>query len=270
MSFGSFAWLAFGLSIVGFLLFAFCLCLEATRVPREPSSAGKAAVSAASAVDPVAALETFVKLIEGLNKSSPVVLALASSLLFFALGLASAYLEKPVPAVETSKARTVAATSCRVGPFEEGVATLKKPLDECLERIVRTSLDALPLTVTIVGRFDLREESRPGESFFRTRPEIAHRRALAVREYLIDRRRVLAPAGSGHAADGAVTFANRLVVAAGGPMEMEPPPSRAELAGGQLVDVRAVWPDPKAPGRSDVKSAPSTAPSATPGPSPSS
>lgn len=96
MGFAAFATLAYWLSAGSFVLFVLLLALEAYLKRRSVTTPdGPQSRALTEAVNPKEIAEAIAALLAALENTRPAIAALATSMLFFGLGLLSLYLAKP-------------------------------------------------------------------------------------------------------------------------------------------------------------------------------
>ena len=242
---------AFGLYLSGisFALFVLSLLVSLwiNLFPRAPAggAGGAGDVEQEGAVGDAAKLfEAFSKLADSLNHSSPVVLSLMASIIFFALALLGAGLgatkQKDDKKEEKKTKISMATEVCVFAPFETGKHELSKAVidqldrdsDGCGMKLLNTESTATASLMLLVGHSDHRNLGGRQSANYGTNETLAYQRALAVKNALLAKYAL----ASTHSYSS-IEAARRMIIVEGGPSYLDRSTSAPQLAEDRSVEV---------------------------------
>jgi len=231
--------IAFGLFVVSLLVHLFW---------RSPAGGGAGETEQQGASDLAKLFEAFAKLADSLNHSSPVVLSLMASIIFFALALLAAGLDSAKPedkkGGDDKKTKVSMSTQvCVFSPFDTGKHELSTAVlnqitqdpDQCEKQILDQIATGATSILLFVGHADRR--NLRGHQFldYGTNEVLAYQRALEIKKALLVK--YAATASQPISPD---EFAKRMVIVEGGPVYVNRETKEPQLAQDRSVEVIAL------------------------------
>lgn len=235
------------LSGISFLMFIVSLLVHLFHrpTPAQGAGLGEETKQQGGITDLAKLFEAFSKLADSLNHSSPVVISLMASIIFFALALLGAGLgatkQKEDKGDEDKKSKVSMSTSvCVFSPFDVGkhelseavVAELNRSSDECGASLLKGISSSSTSLLLLVGHSDRRKLHGRQSLDYGTNETLAYQRALALKKALLAK---YVPASTQSLSSS--EFARRIVIVEGGPSYLERTASEPQLAGDRSVEV---------------------------------
>ena len=240
------------LSGISFALFVVSLLVNLFRQKTVVPTGGAGDVEQQGAPADVAKLfEAFSKLADSLNHSSPVVLSLMASIIFFVLSLLGAGLgagvgggTRPQNGTSTDEGKksdvSLATQVCVFSPFDVGKHELSEAIhselnrdsEECGTRWLTRISSSSTAFLLLVGHSD-RRSLRGRQSYaYGTNETLAYQRALALKKALLAK---YVPAATRPLSSE--EFALRMIIVEGGPAYLDRAANEPQLAEDRSVEV---------------------------------
>jgi hypothetical protein len=236
----------FGLSLSGvsFILFIVSLVIHLFG-PRSRKGGGAGDTEQQGAGEFAKLFEAFAKLADSLNHSSPVVLSLMASIIFFALALLAESLDSARPkegnSGEEKKATVSMATLvCVFSPFDTGKHELSRAVvkqltldpDHCEKHLLDRIASGTTSILLFVGHADRRNLKGPQFRDYGSNEALAYQRALQIKKALLSKYKPTAaqPLSPDE-------LARQMIIVEGGPANTDPKTKEPELAQDRSVEV---------------------------------
>jgi len=231
------------LSAISFALFFVALLVHLFRTG--PQKAGAEMTEQQGDGGLAQLFEGFAKLADSLNHSSPVVLSLMASIIFFALSLLAVTLDSTkhddVPRKDDAKNTISMSTQqCVFGPFDPGTHELSKVIfdqltldaDHCEKRLMDQVKSGAASILLLVGHSDRRHLRGHQVTDYGSNETLAYQRALEIKKALLNK---YSPTTSQPLSS--FDFSQRMVIVEGGPAYVDPMTKEPQLGQDRSVEV---------------------------------